>query len=95
MSTYRVTAPGGAVINGPHQLDQPETFWWVEGVAYLDDDTYERHRAYFARAGYTVEPGQVRPVEHEQAVAAMQAQKVTRHAAAVQDANDAPRIANR
>ncbi|NYH78809.1 hypothetical protein FHR84_002134 [Actinopolyspora biskrensis] len=81
----KVTAPSGAVVHGPHHLNPPHDFWWVNGVAYLDADTHASYAAYFVRRGYTVEFGHQPPGEHEQQVAAMQTTTVRRHSVGLQD----------
>ncbi|QUG99817.1 hypothetical protein HUO13_02480 [Saccharopolyspora erythraea] len=92
-SYYRITAPGRRLVHGPFQLDQPDTFWFVHGVAYLDAETYRRFPDYFRQRGYTVEADQIPPDNHFERVAAMEAQDPRRPAVAVQDgAEPGPRF---
>lgn len=69
----RITAPPGPYpIHGAHQLDQPDTPWWVDGVLYTDDPALI---AYFARRnGYTVEdaPNGI-PTDHQNRINTMRA----------------------
>jgi len=51
--TKKITATP-AVLSGPFQLDNPNTFWWVNSVGYTDDPGLI---AYCQRAGYVMVDG--------------------------------------
>ncbi|TDT95333.1 hypothetical protein EDD99_7158 [Streptomyces sp. 846.5] len=81
----QILAPAGAKVHGPGQPDNPDTVWWVDGIAYTADPA---QLAYFETAGYTViDAPDGTPPEHQAAVTSLRAQArhVVQPAVAMQD----------
>lgn len=71
-------------LSGPFQLDNPGTFWWVNGVGYTADAALI---GYCTRAGYVIEDG-TPDAEHLAAVDRIKAEAAvtSHHTNVVQDA---------
>ncbi|MFC9087053.1 hypothetical protein [Nocardiopsis dassonvillei] len=83
----KITAPAGTTVHGAHQIDQPNTPWWVDGVLYTDNPALI---AYFTRRdGYTVEdaPNGI-PADHQARADAMRADPTRRGTGPTRDALD-------
>lgn len=84
----KITAPATSA-HGPHQLDNPNTVWFVNGVGYTTDPVMI---GYFQRTGFTVEAGNP-DADHLAAVVALkdEAARTSMHTATALDGADAGR----
>lgn len=97
----KITAPAGAIVNGPDTVENPHDLWWVAGELYVDLDAQPQAAPivtrYANRPGYTVETGQTIPQAYLDTVAAYREQARqhfgSRPRVALQDATD-PNRAN-
>lgn len=86
----KITCPTPG-LSGPFQLDNPSTFWWVNGTGYTADAALI---GYCQRAGYSMEDG-TPDADHLAAVNRIktEAALTSHHTSVVQDAQ-APTMPN-
>ncbi|AWT43193.1 MULTISPECIES: hypothetical protein [Streptomyces] len=85
----KITQPGSIQLvaaDGPFQLGDPDSPWFVAGVAYTDNPAF---LAYFARKGFTIEDGEP-DTAYLDAVASLQQQAArdAGHTGTLRDAAD-------